>query len=231
MGDVDAFAGAVFGGAAAGGAEFGAGVVPFGKFGVGEEAGAEGGGVDDADVFGFKVGNEVGEGGVVEGVVAVGEHAIEGSAVEDVFENFQREAGDADEADFSLLLDFAEGGEGFFDDLGHVYEFDVVALHDVDVIEAHALEGFVDAAGDAFGGEIETGNIVATAFGADDVTVARDFLEGFTEDFFGKGAAVVGGGVDEIDAVVERDVEGADSFGFVGLAKLVAEGGGAVAED
>jgi hypothetical protein len=163
--------------------------------------------------------------------MAVGKHAIKRGAVEDVFKNLEGETGDADETDFSLLLNFAEGGQSFFDDLGHVHELDVVALHDVDVIEAHALKGFIDAAGDAFGGKIETGYVVASAFGADDVALAPDFLKSFAENFFGESASVVGRGVDEVDAVVERDVEGTDAFGFVGLAEFIAERRGAVAED
>ena len=50
-------------------------------------------------------------------VAAIGEHEINLGASGDIGKNFQRQAGDADSANFSRLLQFAHGRNGFMDDL------------------------------------------------------------------------------------------------------------------
>ena len=48
--------------------------------------------------------------------------------------------------------------------------------------------------------------------------------QGFAEDGFGGGRAIVGGGVNEVDAVVNRDMHGADAVGLIDGTKGRAEG-------
>ena|SRR5438128_8455336 len=112
----------------------------------------------------------------MEGVVAVGEHAIELGPVEDVWENLQRKTGHADAARLALLLHPAQGGQGLVDDLIEVAELDVVALDNVQIIEAHSLKAFVDTAGEAGGGEVELVHVVTATLRAEDEAVALDLL-------------------------------------------------------
>ncbi len=164
--------------------------------------------------------------------MAVGKDGVDGGAVDDGSEAVEGEAGDSDEAGFAGGDDFAECGEGFGDDLVEVAEFDVVALDDVDVGDAEACEAFVDAGGDAGGGEVEVFGFgaVAADFGGEDVAVAFNALEGFAEEGFGFGESVVGGAVDEVDSEVEGSVDGADAFGLSDAAEDGAEWGGTVGE-
>ena len=95
-------------------------------------------------------------------------------------------------------MEFSQGRNGFGDDLVKVAEFHVVNLNEIDVVHADAGEAFVDATGDAGGGEIEVGEgwAVAGDLGGEDVAVAGDVSERFAEDGLGFGRAVVGRGVD-----------------------------------
>lgn len=57
--------------------------------------------------------------------------------------------------------------------LVEVGEFDVVAVEDVDIIQAEAGKALVDAARHAVGGEVES-LLVSAALGGDDELVPRD---------------------------------------------------------
>ena len=130
-----------------------------------------------------------------------------------------------------MFLQLAQREQRFVDDLIEVSEFDVVALDNIEIIDPHAFQAFVHAARDAFGGEIELVHVVATALGAENETIAANLLEGFAEDFFRQCAPVVGRGVDEIHAAIERDVQRADALGLVQVAVFIADRGRAVADD
>ena len=93
------------------------------------------------------------------------------------------------------------------------------------------MQAFVHAAGDAFGREIKFVHVVASALGAEEETVATNLLERLAQDFFGKCAAIVRRGVDEVDAAIERDVQGADALRLVEVAIFIADGRRAVADD
>ena len=93
-------------------------------------------------------------------------------------------------------------------------------LEDVDVIRAEAFEAGVEilaeATGDVAGGlvvvirhhrPIGLVDVVAELRGDDDVVAALP--EGFAEQSLAVPGAVVGGGVEERDAEIERPLEGA----------------------
>nr|CAB3462071.1 unnamed protein product [Digitaria exilis] len=116
---------------------------------------------------------------------------------------------------------------------------------DVDVVEAQAGEALVDAAGDAGGGEVESLVLVAAALGGDDDAVPRDgrVAEAVAEDGLGDRAAVwwrgagkgrggvsVRGGVEEVDAEVERAADGGAGCVAGHVPEDVAERGGAEAD-
>ena len=142
LGDIDAVVGAEFRGVAGGLFDVFGFLEPLGELGVGEEAGGEGSGVHGTDVFRFEAGEEFGgERGVLEGVAVVAEHAVDLilDVVEDGMEGFHGVAGKTDGADFALLLEFHQGGEGFLPDLFERDELDIVEEHDVEVIGLEAL--------------------------------------------------------------------------------------------
>jgi hypothetical protein len=82
-------------------------------------------------------------------------------------------------------------------------------------------------------GEVEVFGLgaIAADLGGEEVAVAFDGGEGFSENGFRLGEAVVGGDIDEVDAEVEGDADGADALGFGDAAEDGAQGGGAVGED
>jgi len=143
LGNVDAVFLTEFGGGSGGAFDFFRFFEPFGEGGIGEEAGGEGAGVDGAEAFLFEARDEgVGEGGVLEGVLVVGEDAVD--VVFDLIEEGVKAghgvAGEADGADFTGGFCFQNGGEGFVPDLREFDEFDIVEEEEVEVVGVEAIE-------------------------------------------------------------------------------------------
>ena len=136
---------------------------------VGEKPRGERAGVHRADVFRGEARQQVvDEGGVLQGVAVVGKHAVDLvlHMVEHGVEGLERVAGKPDGADFSLLLELEDGGQGFLPDLRQRHELDVVQQDDVEVVGAEALERDMHGFLDAPGGEIEVDVRVAAELGA-----------------------------------------------------------------
>lgn len=232
FGDVGATRGAKVGGLAGGGFHGFGFFEPSGEGSIREESGGKGAGIDGADPFLFQPGEGfIGEAGVLECVLIVAEDAIDVGLVANEAEDLLRVTAESDVADFAGLLNAAEGGEGFVDDLLHRDELDVVAQDDVEVIGPQTMEGNIDAFGDASGGEIEMLEIVATELGAECVAVTRDAPESDAEENFTHSATVEGGRIDEVETAVEGDMDGAEGFLDIDGAELLAERGGSKAED
>ena len=192
------------------------GRVPGWHAALGEQAHAGRRGVDDADALALEVGGEVAERSVVEFVVAEGQHGLDDAglgAVEDGLVDAEREAGDADVADDALLFQAEQGRQGFVEDLVVVGELDVVALDQVDVIDAEALQAVLDA---ALGGRTRV-IVVAARFGVaadlrgEQVRVARHAFQRAAEAEFRESLAVGGRDVDEVHAALERGLDGGDA--------------------
>ena len=116
--------------------------MPRGQRRVGQQPGRERRRVHDTDALGLQIRHEVGQHRVLQRVVVVRQDHVQVGAVEDVPEEVHRIAADADESHLALLLDLAAGpGSVSSTIVRHVDEFDVVAQHDVEVIDAHAAEG------------------------------------------------------------------------------------------
>jgi len=168
--------------------------------------------------------------------VAEGQHGLDDAglgAVEDGFVDAERQAGDANVADDALLFQAEQGWQGFIEDLVVVGELDVVALDQVDVIDAEALQAVLDA---ALGGT--TGVIVVAAWlgvaadlGGEQVGIAWHAFQRAAEAEFGEGLAIGWGDVDEVHAAFERGLNGGDAVVERDLAEDGAEGGGAEAEN
>src|SRR3954470_18375891 len=73
--------------------------------------------------------------------------------------------------------------------------------------------------------------IIAAEFAAQDVAVARHILERHAQQHLAHSAAIKGGGVDEVHAKVEGDVDSAHGFVDVDAAKFSSKGGCAEGED
>ncbi len=87
------------------------GLVPLGKIRVGQQSCGERRGVHDSHSSLLEHRHDVGQHRVLERVVIVGEDHVQVSALQDILENLHRIAADADEANFSLLLLFSQGGQ------------------------------------------------------------------------------------------------------------------------
>ncbi len=98
------------------------------------------------------------------------------------------------------FLDLAERRQGLVDDLRHLHELDVVAEHDVEVVDAHPVQADVDALDDPPGREVEVGLVVAAELGPEEVAVARDAPERHAEQALAEPSAVERRGVDEVHA-------------------------------
>ena len=109
---------------------------------------------------------------VLEGVVVVGDHAVEQSSWDDLLEISHRITTDTDIPNLALLDLASECRQGFIDDLLHICVFDVMAKNHVKVIKTHALERDVDAFSDSLGGEIEMLRCVSPKFRTDDERLA-----------------------------------------------------------
>lgn len=232
LGDIDILRSAEGGGPAGGGFDFLGLLEPVGELRLREQPGGEGAGVDDTRALGFEARDEVvREAGVLEGVLVVGEDAIDVEVVEDAVEGFHGIAGKADGSDFPLGFEFHRGGQGFLPDLRQRDEFDVVQEENVEVVGAEAVERDVDGFLDAFGGEIEVAERVAAELGAELVGIARLAAEGDAEQDFRHAATVEGGRVEEGKAEVERGVDGIQGVVELHRAELLAERGGTEGED
>ena len=167
LGDVYSIVLAEFCGGSGGGFDFLWFLEPVGEGGIGEEAGGEGAGIDRSEPFSGEAGEElVGKGGVLEGVLIVGEDAVDVVfyLIEDLVEAGHGVAGESDGADFSFGFCFENGGDGFLPNLGEFDELDIVEEEEVEVVGAEAVEGGVDGFLDAGGGEIEVLMGVASEF-------------------------------------------------------------------
>src|SRR5207248_3228074 len=98
------------------------------------------------------------ERGVVELVMAEREHGFDVAnrqAIDDGGEYFQRQAGDADVPDPSGPLESDKRGDRFIHDLLDPGELHVMALQQVDVVDADANAALVEALSHAGGREVE----------------------------------------------------------------------------
>lgn len=205
---------------------------PMGQRSVGQEARAEGTGIHDADPLGLQIGHRlVREASILERVLVVTQDAVDVGLVGDESEDLLRIAAEADESDLAGFLGATKGRERFVDNLLHGDELDIVAKHDVEVIGAQTVQTDIDAFGDAFGGEIKMGEVVASEFGAEDVLIAGNIAERETKQDLAHAAAVEGGGVDEVESGVQGDPDALEGFFQGNLAELLTEGAGAEAKD
>ncbi len=138
--------------------------------------------------------------------------------------------GDAPVADFSRLGELVHGGEEF---VGHVGEFEVVGLVEIDVVGLQALEGFFEGEGDEACGEIlfaffvgasgagaaggaGVGVEVVAELGGEDEIGAAGVFDGGDQHGFGAAVTVGVTGVEEVDAEIDGEVLKSDAFGFIG---------------
>jgi hypothetical protein len=165
------------------------------------------------------------EAGVLERVLVV-QPSTQSTSVwsQDELEDLLRVAAEADGLHLAGLLRLAEGRDGLVDDLLHRDELDVVAEDDVEVVGAEAVEGDVDALGDALGAEVE---VLAGRSGRSFVqgwSPSRgNAAEGDAEEDFGHAAAVEGRRVYEVEAAVEGDLDGLQRVVEGDAAKSLAE--------
>ncbi len=191
------------------------GLGALGGFGVpraGEAAAGEGAPGDDADAFGFAEAHHLALFFAVEEVVVVlhGDEAgpaVEVGDIECLGELPGVHGGGADVADFAGLDDVMEGFHGLFDGGFAVPAMDLV---EVDVVGAEAFEALVEFEEDFFAGEAFAVGAVAheaVELGGDDGVFA--FSVGFeeaAEELFAGASGVDIGGVEEVDAEIERTV-------------------------
>ncbi len=199
--------------------------VPGGQLGIGEQPGGERASIHRPDATAGQQGKQlVGEAGVLQGVLVVAEDDIEIGLLKDEAEQLHRIARDADESHLARLLEFAERGKRFVDNLLHGDELDVVAETDIEVVGPEPVETDIDAFGHAFGAEVEMGQVVAAELGAEEIVVSGDIAKGDAEEDFAHASAVEGRGVDEIEPDVESDADAAQRFIEGNWAELLTQG-------
>ena len=202
---------------------------PLGEGSIGEQARGEGPRIHDSDAFVEEAREEaVCEGGVLEGVLVIGENAVELilGVVENGVEGFHRVTGESHRPDEPLLLQGERGRDCFLPDLWKCDEFNIVKQKDVEVIRAEAVKGNVDTFVDAPGGKIKVGQGVTAELGAEEVGLARNVAKCDAEKDLRHAPAVEGRGVDEVDAEVEGDPDGIEGLLEAHGAKLLPERGG-----
>ena len=205
--------------------------MPGGQLGIGEQPGGERASIHRPDATAGQQGKQlVGEAGVLQGVLVVAEDDIEIGLLKDEAEQLHRIARDADEPHLARLLELAERGERFVDNLLYGDELDVVAETDIEVVGPETVETDIDAFGHAFGTEVEMGQVVAAELGAEEIVVAGDIAKGDAEEDLAHASAIEGRGVDEIEPDIESDADAAEGFVEGDGAELLAEGGGAETE-
>jgi hypothetical protein len=132
------------------------------------------------------------------------------------------------ETAFALSLEILKGMECF--GKNHVQiglELDVVSLKDIDMVGLEKAKGSLATFLDVFGGEIELVFGDAAAFGGQNHFIAPAPLETFAQYFLRFAAAVVGAGIDQVNATVDCQMKGTDRFGFFKAAVETAEGAAA----
>ncbi len=136
----------------------------------------------------------------------------------------------ADVAGFAGSHDVVERGKRFFD---RRFVIPAVDLVEVDVIGAEAAEAVIDFGEDCFAreaGAVDIGPHAAVDLRGEDDRVARGhFLEQLADDLFAGAVGVDVGGVEEIDAGVERLFDEGPSFFFGQRPRVGAAVGQAVA--
>ena len=179
---------------------------------------------------------------VVEAAAAVGEHAVDRrrrrrilliaaaahSALDDPPERRQRQTRDPDGADHPFPLQLQQGRNRLVDDGAQIGgELDVVALHEVDPIDFKPPHGLAHRRDDAGAAKVEDARfpIPASAvpphLGRQDERVPREPGKPPGQDGLGLGVAVVGAGVEEVDAGGMggddgvRALFGGDGLGFL----------------
>ena len=121
----------------------------------------------------------------------------------------------ADVASLAGLHHVVERGERFFDRRFVIPAMDLV---EVDVVGAEAAEAVVDFGEDRFAreaGAVRVGPHAAVDLGGEHDRIARGhFLEQLADDFFAGAIGVDVGGVEEVDAGVERLLDEGPGFFF-----------------
>jgi hypothetical protein len=159
----------------------------------------------------------------VERQVRVAEDDVQVGLSQHLAEDLHRIAGHADGADLARLLEPSQGGDRLLDDDLRVDELDVVADHDVEVVDAKSGQARVDALLDARGRVVEARDAEAADLRADPVAVARDTPECETQEDLGPPPSVVGSSVEEVDAGVQRMGDRTERGAEVDLPVFLAE--------
>jgi hypothetical protein len=86
--------------------------------------------------------------------------------IEHRVEGLQGITGKPDGADFALLLEFQDRGQGFLPDLRQRHELDIVQQQDIEMVGAEAVQRDMHGFLHPFGGEIEVNVRVAAELGS-----------------------------------------------------------------
>jgi hypothetical protein len=111
----------------------------------------------------------------------------------------------------ACLLHRPQRGNGLVRYLPHGAELDVVALDQVDVVDAESLHAVAHAAGDALGGEVEDIVAVPANLGGQHVTGPIDAARRLARHGLGSGQPVIRRDVEDVDPGVEGGVHGGDT--------------------
>ena len=156
----------------------------------GEQAGRERCGVHQADAFFLADWNQLERHVVLQGVVIVRQQDVDVSSLQHVPKHLHRVTADTDETHFSFFNLPAERRQRLFDDLGHLDEFEIVAEHDVQVVDLQPFQGNVDALFDPLRTEVEVCTRIATQLRAQVIAVAGHLREDAAKQHFAHSTTV-----------------------------------------
>ena len=120
----------------------------------------------------------------------------------------------------ALLTEFDKGRQSFVANflqstLQTGLELNVVYIDQVDIIHIQTLHTLIDTLGGTTGTVVpcvDTILAIASHFCREEIFVTGNLFQGFAQYHLGLQMTVIGGHVDEIDAVVDCRVYGADAF-------------------
>ena len=150
------------------------------------------------------------------------------AALEHHREHRQGIAGDADETALALPAQLVQSRERFTNDAPDRSVLEVVALQQVDAVDAEAAQAALEASDDALSREVEVRVAVAADLGRDRIPAARHSGERSPEHLLS--AAVVRSDIEEIDALVQGEAHREHTLVLVGAPEHAPERRGAEAE-